>query len=259
MSTSPDGTSADATVDTSTDATITDRRSRRRTGRLAALALAGATLAGGAVATTSVVDADGHGYQPSGPTFTYRITVENHTDAQPLSPVGTVIHDRRTDVWSRGEPASAAVAAIAEDAALPVFVDTYAQTPGVRSAFAGGGGPIGPGASASFEFEASPRDRVSLVSMLVNTNDAFTGLDSVRLGRQTQKFEVIAYDSGTEVNNENAGFIPGPVGGNAGVRDPEGNVITVHPGIVGVDGGIDPAVYDWDDPVATITIERIRN
>ena len=65
------------------------------------------------------------------------------------------------------------------------------------------------------------------------------------------------YDAGTEVNNEDPAFIPGPAGGNPFVRDPEGNVITPHEGLVGQPGGIDPEIYGWDDPVAKITIERM--
>ena len=45
--------------------------------------------------------------------------------------------------------------------------------------------------------------------MLVNTNDAFTGLDSVKLRGGTHVYEVGAYDAGTEVNNESASHIPG--------------------------------------------------
>ncbi len=217
------------------------------------LALAGAAAASTVAIVPGAVDARGER-----PIETFVITVENLAPAgsQPFSPVGAVVHDRRTDVWTLGQPATAAVAAIAEDAGVPLFVSTYDQTPGVRDALASPGGPIAPGASVTFEVEARRGDRLSLVTMLVNTNDAFTGLDSIRLGRRWQEFEVGAYDAGTEVNNEDPAFIPGPVGGNGGVREPEGNVITEHPGIVGVPGGIDPAIYDWEDPVARITIER---
>ena len=220
-------------------------------------ALAGAlALAGAAAIVPATVDATHGG---GGATSTYRITVENLTPAgsQPLSPVGTVVHHRRTDVWSPGQPASAAVAAVAEDALLPVFVDTYSQTPGVRSASVGGAAPIAPGASATFEVEARRGDRLSLVTMLVNTNDAFTGLDAVRLGRPHQEFHVRAYDAGTEANNEDPAFIPGPAGFGPGVRDPEGDVIRHHEGLVGRPGGIDPATYGWDDPVARIVVERV--
>ena len=106
----------------------------RKTRTIAAAAVA---LAGAAAIVPATVDAT-HGGGSS--TSTYRITVENLTPAgsQPLSPVGTVVHHRRADVWSPGQPATAAVAAVAEDAGLPIFVETYAQTPGVRSAGVGG-------------------------------------------------------------------------------------------------------------------------
>ena len=122
--------------------------------------------------------------------------------------------------------------------------------------FVGGAAPFGPGATSTFEFDARRGAHVSLVSMLVNTNDAFTGLDSVRLGNGTQVYEVGAYDAGTEVNNENSSHIPGPVGNNPFVRDPEGGVIAHHEGILGV-GDTDPAIIGWEGPVARITIERV--
>lgn len=218
------------------------------------LAVIGAALASSATIVPAAASAD----SDSRPLETYVITIQNLTPpgSQPFSPVGTVVHDRHVDVWSVGSPASAAVAAIAEDANLPNFAETYGQVAGVRSSTVGGAGPFGPGGSVTFEVRARRGDRLSLVSMLVNTNDAFTGLDSVTLGKRWEEFHVGAYDSGTEVNNELPGFLPGPAGNSPFVRDPEGNVIAPHPGIVGTPGGIDPAVYDWDDPVAYISIER---
>ena len=196
--------------------------------------------------------------QGSSGVVTYQVTIENlATGFQPLSPAGVVIHEAAVDVWSAGSPASAAVAAVAEDANLSIYVGTYSETRGVREALVGGAAPFGPGGHVTFEFEAKRNDRVSIVSMLVNTNDAFTGLDSVRLGNQTQVFEVGAYDAGTEVNNELASHIPGPAGNSHFVRDPEGAVIAAHGGIVGQPGGIDPAVHNWEGPVAQITITPI--
>ena len=141
--------------------------------------LAAATaLVAAAVAIVPTVASADHGSR----TATYRVTIENiATGFQPLSPSGAVVHGRWTDVWNTGSPSTAAVAAVAEDANLGVFVDTYAQTPGVSQSFVGGDAPFGPGGSATFEFEARRGQRLSLVNMLVNTNDAFTGLDSVKL------------------------------------------------------------------------------
>ncbi len=214
--------------------------------------IAAVAVAGGLAAAPTVADADF-----GGRTATYRVTIENISSGfQPLSPAGVAVHSRWTDVWSTGAPATNAVAAIAEDANGGVFAETYSQVHGVRQAFVGGAAPAGPGGTIEFEFDARRGDRVSLVSMLVNTNDAFTGLDAVRLRNGTNVYEVGAYDAGTEANNESASHIPGPVGGNAFVRDPEGGVIVPHPGVQG-GADLDPSVHGWEGPVARITIERI--
>ncbi len=210
--------------------------------------------AGGLALVPAVAAANDRG---GGATATYRVTIENHAGGfQPMSPAGVAVHGARADVWSVGEPASNAVAAVAEDANLGVFVGTYTAAPHVSQAFVGGGGPFGPGGSVTFEFDARPGQRLSLVSMLVNTNDAFTGLDSVVLGGGTKEYWTNTYDAGTEVNNESGSHIPGPVGGNPFVRDPEGGVITHHPGVQG-GADLDPMVHGWTDPVARIVVERI--
>lgn len=212
-----------------------------------------AVLAAVGLAVAPTVADAGYG----GPNATYRVTIENiATGFQPLSPSGVVVHHRRADVWNLGSPATAAVGAVAEDANLGVFVDTYAEAPGVSQAFVGGAAPFGPGGSATFEFDARRGSRISLINMLVNTNDAFTGLDSVKLRNGTQVYEVGVYDAGTEANNELGSHIPGPAGNSPFVRDPEGAVITHHDGVQG-GADLDPAEHGWDGPVARITIERI--
>ena len=96
----------------------------------------------------------------------------------------------------------------------------------------------------------------SLVTMLVNTNDAFTGLDSLRLRGRGETRSTMAYDGGSEKNNELKSHIPGPCCGSAFVRDPEGALIRPHDGITGV-GQLTQALYDWDGPAARIAIERV--
>jgi spondin N len=190
----------------------------------------------------------------------WSVTVENLTPAgsQPLSPPLFAVHSRRVDVWSVGELASHAVAAIAEDAnngPLETALDGDAR---VLDAFTGAGGPIPPGTSRTFELESTGRfDRLSVVTMLVNTNDAFTGLDSLKLRGGGDTLVRMAYDAGSERNNELKAFIPGPCCGNPFVRDPEGAPIRPHPGITGA-GELDPAVYGWTGPAARISIQRVR-
>lgn len=189
----------------------------------------------------------------------WRVTVENLAPAgsQPLSPPLFAVHGKRVDVWSVGGIANHGVAAIAEDANNAVLESALGQVAGVRDVFTGGGGAISPGESRSYTVDGrAGRDRLTLLTMLVNTNDGFTGLDSLQLRGKRTVLHRMAYDAGSERNNELRAFIPGPCCNNPFVRDPEGALIAPHAGITGA-GQLDPAVYGWDEPVARITIERM--
>jgi hypothetical protein len=176
--------------------------------------------------------------------------------SQPLSPPLFVVHSSRADVWSVGDIASHPVAAIAEDANNAPAESALADLPGVRTVFTGPGGPIMPGTSRTYAVETRGHfNRLSVVTMLVNTNDAFTGLDSLRAGGLGASVMAQAYDGGSERNNEDADFIPGPCCNHPFVRDPEGELIRMHAGITGV-GDLNPAVYGWTGPVARIRVER---
>jgi hypothetical protein len=195
---------------------------------------------------------------------TWQVTITNLTPpgpgapgSQPLSPPLFAVHSSKADVWSVGDIASHGVAAIAEDANNAVLESALPQLSGVKTVFTGAGGPIPSGTSRSYMVETDGRfNHLSIVTMLVNTNDAFTGLDSLRLRNRGETRSTNAYDAGSEKNNERASHIPGPCCENAFVRDPEGELIRHHQGILGV-GDLNPALYDWNDPVAQIEIERI--
>jgi hypothetical protein len=178
------------------------------------------------------------------------------TGGQPLSPPLLVIHSRRADVWSLRTIANHGVAAIAEDANNAPLESALPNLPGIRSVETGAGGPIPPGANRTFTVRSRANfDRLTVLTMLVNTNDAFTGLDSLHLRGRGATRSTNAYDAGSERNNELAAFIPGPCCGHPFVRDPEGALIGMHEGITGR-GDLDPAVYDWNGPVARIQISR---
>jgi Spondin_N len=193
-----------------------------------------------------------------GPQRSWQVTITNLTrpGSQPLSPPLVVVHSRRADVWSVGEIANHGVAAIAEDANNTVLESALAVLPGIRSVRTVEGGPIMPGASRTFNVRSrGNHDRLSLLTMLVNTNDAFTGLDSLHLRGRGAVLSKGAYDAGSERNNERATHIPGPCCNNPFVRDPEGAVIRMHGGITGV-GDLAPGTYGWTDPVVRISIVR---
>jgi Spondin_N len=220
-------------------------------------------LALGALLAAGLLIAPASGSDDDGGTKVWSVTIENLTPpgpgapgSQPLSPPLFVVHSSRADVWSVGEIASHGVAAIAEDADNSVLESALPQVDGVKSVATGAGGPIPSGATRTYTVETTGGfNRLSVLTMLVNTNDAFTGLDSLRLRGEGTTLETMAYDAGSERNNELKSHIPGPCCNNPFVRDPEGNLIRMHEGITGR-GELDPAKYDWSEPAAMITIER---
>jgi Spondin_N len=189
---------------------------------------------------------------------TWDVTITNLTrpGSQPLSPPLFVVHSARADVWGVGEIATHPVAAIAEDANNAPAEAAFAQLEGVSDVFTGAGGPTPPGASRTYTVETSGHfNRLSVLTMLVNTNDGFTGLDSQHLAGRGEARSTMAYDAGSEVNNELIGFIPGPCCNHPFVRDPEGELIRMHEGITGR-GDLSPETYGWSGPVARIQVSR---
>ena len=222
-------------------------------------------LGGGAVAAIASAG-DGSETRAQNASQRYEVTVRNLTagSSQPLSPPLVVVHGRQADVWSRGQLASHVVADIAEDANTAPAVMALRGARGVRSATTGidagasAPAPIPPGASQTYTVRTrGPADRLSLVSMLVNTNDAFTGLDSYRLRPGTRVLRKRAYDAGSEVNNQRRDSIPGPCCNSPNVRDAEGRVIRSHPGIRNGAGQLTRARFGWSGPVAEITVRQL--
>lgn len=231
----------------------------RRVGRHAlCAALLSASLAGGLATTAS-----------AGTVSTWHVKVTNLTTGQPFSPPLWAVHNNKVHIWQRGHQATNGAALIAEDALATPLAALLQTDPNVRSDGIATPGPILPGGTREFDVTArGPFSRISMMWMLVRTNDAFSGLDSVPISSnatsarsrkahrkpKVRTLLVNAYDAGTEKNNENPAFIPGPPFGNFFVRDQDAQLITRHP-------GLNPAgplgAYVWQDPVARIEITRV--
>jgi hypothetical protein len=205
---------------------------------------------------------------------TWRVTVDNLTGppvasfGQPLSAPLVAVHSNQADMWSLGERASETIRFIAEDGYPQFGLAALTGQPGYKSVAIEHLGPfppfpglvplpIFPGASRTFEVTSSGKyDRLSIAMMLGLTNDGFTGLDSVPLHGNGGVYLTSGYDAGTERNNETFAFLAN-LSGIQFVRDPETGVITHHPGIRG-GGALIPAVHGWTDPVARITVSRLK-
>lgn len=206
----------------------------------------------------------------------YRVTVTNLTDGQPFTPPLIAVHRRAASLFTVGEPASVGVQQIAENGNLEpmlMHLEATEHVVDIAVAVAGDPPPLMPGQSVSAELDGPlGAGFLSFISMLVCTNDGFTGVNRQRLPNQVGEsvaLELGSYDAGTEINTEDFADLvpPCPVltgvetdDEGTGMSDPdlaEGGVVHTHPGIEG-DDDLDPAVHGWTDPVARIEIERIR-
>jgi hypothetical protein len=198
--------------------------------------------------------------------WTYEVTVTNITYNQRFTPLLLATHQPTIRFFTLGEPALPELATLAEEGNVAPLRTLLDGSPLVR-ATAAGNGLLDPGKSLSFRIQGNPwRDRFSVAAMLIPTNDAFMSLNAVALpypGWPEQRYTAVAYDAGSEVNDEKCSSIPGPFfaecggsGGGARVGGGEG-FVHVHRGVHGV-GDLQPNVRDWRNPVATVSIRLVR-
>jgi Spondin_N len=214
------------------------------------------------------------------PVATYEVTIKNLTAGQPLTPPVVATHRATTGMFTVGQPASFALKEIAENGNLAPMIAQLGADAHVSDS-AAAAAPLVPaglpgsamfGDSVTITVSASEGAKfVSFASMLICTNDGFTGVDSLRLPKDVGDAVVVrsaGYDAGTERNTEDFADIVPPCQGLVGVTSgepgtgtsnpalAEGGVIHHHPGIA---GGADlvPAIHGWTDPVAEITVERV--
>ncbi len=205
----------------------------------------------------------------------YRVTVYNLSSGQPLTPPVTAVHRTSISLFEVGSPASFEVQSIAENGNIGPLVDFASTSMHVKDASVTTGPtipPILPGEMVEYEVMGQQGAKyISFVSMLICTNDGFTGANSIRLPKSigdNATSMLYGYDAGTEVNTEMfedlvppCGMLTGvdQMGLGTGMSNPdlaEGGVITMHPGISGdADLQVDP--HNFDGPVAQIMIERI--
>ena len=228
--------------------------------RLSLVLVTAALLAGGLVGT-----AQSGSDSTRNSTRTFHVKITNLTSGplasagQPMSPPLWAVHSRKVDLWSVGALASSGMLPIVEDALntpLQTYLSSNRHVAAVKTETGSPAGPIPPGGTREFDVSRDGDAKyLSMVWMLVRTNDGFTGLDTYRLaGRKgrTRTLLLRAYDGGTENNNQSCAYIPGPPCGKFFVRDPTAQPIAPHPGITGGDIG----AFAWTNPVAKVEITR---
>ena len=211
----------------------------------------------------------------------YEVTITNLTGGQPLSPPVVATHKGSHAIFDVGRPASEGVKEIAENGNNAPLLAQLPTDNRISDFTETGTGPLVPpgrpgsamfGSRVSFTITAGPgAKRLSFASMLICTNDGFTGVDGLRLPTAREPKTVKgtrSYDAGTEVNTEAYADLVPPcqalIGDSAGENDAgtgvsnpalaEGGVIHRHQGILGIDD-LSTSIHDWTDPVAQIKIE----
>jgi hypothetical protein len=226
-----------------------------------------------AVALLLVVALPGKIGRSSDDVRTWKVTWTNLTpvvagnpanSSQPETPPILITHKNSLSIWGVGQIANTGVAYLAMDPNPTPLKDMLASNPDVYQSVIGPG-PTPSGQSRFMVIQSSGgADRLDFLSMLANTNDTFTGLSNVLLANQT--IDVYAYDAGTETNNWDANYIPGPCcnhpwafNGPLGVSE-SGDLIARSPGFQPITGSAFPgSSFAWDNnlPVMRIQIEQV--
>jgi hypothetical protein len=201
--------------------------------------------------------------------YRFQVSVTNLTNNQPLSPLAVVLHQAGYHGWTAGMMASNGLEALAEGGDTSGFL-AEADADSTVLVTASGAGLIMPGSTATVELMPMTDDnlQLSVATMLVNTNDAFTGVSAESLGNlqrgDSLQFYANSYDAGTEANTELASTIPGPAGGGEGYNASRDDVdfVSVHAGVVTADDGLATSTLDeshrFNGPVSLIRITRVE-
>ncbi len=190
----------------------------------------------------------------------YEVTITNVTRGQTFTPILVASHRGGVRLFELGAEAGADIATLAEGGNTDPLQERLEADPRVAG-IASTGALLVPGASATVSVPAGHARYLSLAGMLIPTNDAFMSLNHVRAPRHgSVTYRVLAYDAGSEPNDEMCVNIPGPVCGGAGPSPEEGGegYVHVHAGIHGI-GDLAAAAYDWRNPVAVVRITRVHH
>ena len=205
------------------------------------------------------------------------ISITNLTHGSHFTPLLVAAHASTSHLFEAGTAASAHLQAMAEGGDTSgLITDLNGVSADISDNPAAG--LTTPGQTVSFNLMTqSANTHLSVVAMVLPTNDGFVGLDRLALPTSagTYTYYLNAYDAGTEVNDEiiNGAGAPGaagipadPLGAGGtnatGVTSSESNMqVHIHRGVIGdsnATGGnsdLDSRVHRWLNPVARLVIQ----
>ncbi len=170
----------------------------------------------------------------------FEITTTNLTNAQIMSPVAVIMHRSGFNNFIDGQPASVAVEVLAEGGDNGQVLSEAAAAE--QYIVSGSAGPVLPnsiGDSLTLDVPAAELSnlRLSVMSMLIRTNDAFTGLNASDISNMevgsSRTFTAPTWDAGTELDDEAGVNIPGAGGeGYNATRNDRIDSVRFHNGVV---------------------------
>ena len=192
--------------------------------------------------------------------FLYLVKVTNLSKSLILTPFLVATHTHGLQLFQLGSPAIWELEAVAEAGDTGPLESLAGSHPDVFDVETSNG-PVLPGETVEVYIGVDKEHRfVSLASMILPSNDGFIALNGV-LGPDWHPMSYYSpgYDAGTERNSELCDFIPGPICQGEGLspNDPGEGYVYIHDGIHGI-ADLDPATYDWKNPVALIKIFPIQ-
>jgi hypothetical protein len=195
----------------------------------------------------------------------WRVAVTNVTPGQSFTPILAVGHYPPVQLFELGEPASAGLAILAEGGDTAPLTAALTGQRGVGS-IQTIGGLLLPGETREFTVSGRVGQALSFAAMLVPTNDTFVAVDSVTLPvAGSRMVKALAYDAGSEANDQDCANIPGPrcggIGPSPAAQPSDEGFVHVGNGfhdLGSAPGVLGAAHYDWNNPVAIVSIRRVH-
>lgn len=196
----------------------------------------------------------------------FSVEIGNSTNHQPFAPAGVVLHSEGYHAYSLGGMASTGLESLAEGGDGTELLAAADADSHVLATEAGTG-VVAPGMKETIQVQGLGEDpRLSVVAMLVNTNDGFIGVNGVDVSDlavgESMTVHARVYDAGTESNDEAAAHMPGQGGEGFNASRDDRDFVAVHPGVVSMDDGLTSSALDqshrFDNPGARIVVTRTQ-
>ena len=207
----------------------------------------------------------------------YSVKIENLTHGTYFAPLLVSAHPMGAALFTSGMSASMSLQKMAEGGDLS-GLEADLMTAGATTVINPAAGLLMPGKSTSAHIgvPSAANTQLSIVAMMVPTNDGFVTLNNIKLPSMpgTYTYLLNAYDAGTEANTEIRGSgavgiagmpVPPPleaqVGmGGTGISAAAEGFVHIHRGVLGdhsPTGGmsdLDASSQRWLNPVARVTL-----